>query len=290
MSLPEALSSALPTTQWLELGFSEGWLRVYLNAPKTRNALSEELSAELKTVLRAVRTESTVRGITLRGRGEVFCAGGDLKAFAAVRELPAQEARQTAVATSLRGAEVYHLVHTAPQVVVALIEGAAIAGGLGLACAADFAFATADAKFAFSETRIGLTPAQIAPYVIGKVGVRNARRLLLTGAYLNGAQALESGLVDAVANDSSELDDLERTLIEQVLRCAPEAVGVTKQVIDDVVARDVQAFQHKAAEHFAQCLVSDEGREGVASFFEKRSPSWATCFDKDNSDSKSGSA
>ncbi len=271
--------TTLPDTQWLELELSEGWLRIFLNAPESRNALSQELGDEIKAVLRSVRNDPSVRGITLRGRGRVFCAGGDLKAFSALSGLSPNEAYNAAVAISLDGAELFSLVHTAPQVVVALIEGAAVAGGLGMACAADFAYATPEAIIAFSETQIGLPPAQIAPYVIAKTGIKEARGLLLLGDRLDGVTACRVGLIDEVADSADQLEELEIKLRARVKRCAPGAVGVTKNVIDDVIGLDIEQFQRRAADHFAHCLTGSEGREGVASFFAKRKPSWATSTD-----------
>lgn len=267
--------TTLPETRTLELELEHQWLTVRLNEVDSRNALTHALSDELKAILLAVRHDRRVRGISLRGNGGVFCAGGDLKAFSALRTLEGEAAAEAAVATSMDGAELFALVHSAPQVVIALVEGAAVAGGLGLACAADFAFATQDAVLAFSETRLGLAPAQIAPYVIAKTGLRRGRRLLLTGVRLNGAEAFESGLIDGVASNPAELEQLESVLINEVLECAPGAIDATKQVIADVAGVDIEAFQPRAAAVFAQCLVSDEGREGVAAFFRKRPPSWA---------------
>lgn len=267
--------TSLPQTQLLDLELDRSWLRIYLNDPETRNALTEQLSGELKAVLHAVRSDSRVRGITLRGRNGVFSAGGDLKAFAAIRAMSKDDARDAALAASLDGAELFHLVYTAPQIVVALIEGAAMAGGLGLACAADYAYATSDTKFAFTETRLGLTPAQISPYVINKTGIKTGRHLLLTGAALGANSACEHGLIDELADDPAGLDELEARLIGQIMQCAPGAVGVTKAVIDDAIGWDFEAFHYHAAEHFAECLISDEGREGIRAFFEKRSASWA---------------
>ncbi len=273
--------TSLPDTRLLDVECSDGWLRIFLHDPDTRNALSESLSAELKSVLHAVRSDHTVRGISLRGRGGVFCAGGDLRAFSAMKDMSAGNARDAALASSLDGAELFGLIHTAPQVVVALIEGAAMAGGLGMACAADYVYATEDARFAFTETRLGLTPAQIAPYVINRVGPRIGRQLLLTGARFDGGAALEYGLVDELASDGAGLENLEVTLIEQVMQCAPEAIATTKRVIDDVIGYNAVDFRRRAAECFADCVTGKEGQEGMAAFFGKRNAVWAKLKDRD---------
>lgn len=267
--------TSLPETRLLDLDLDEGWLRIYFNDPATRNSLSEQLSGELKSVLHAVRSDARVRGITLRGHGGVFSAGGDLKAFAAMREMSKDDARDAALAASLDGAELFHLVYTAPQIVVALIEGAAIAGGLGMACAADYAYAASDAKFSFSETRLGLTPAQISPYVINKTGIRVGKNLLLTGATLGANTACEVGLIDDFVDEAEGLDELEAKLIADVMQCAPGAISVTKAVIDEAICWNFDVFHRQAAEHFADCVTGSEGQEGMSAFFEKRKPSWA---------------
>lgn len=277
----------LPETRWLELELADQWLTIRLNAVENRNALTDALSAELRAVLMAInpnfdlsddyaqRDDFAVRGITLRGNGGVFCAGGDLKAFQSLRELTGDDQLLAAIETSMTGAELFWLVNQAPQVVVALVEGAAVAGGLGLACAADFVFATADATLSFSETRLGLVPAQIAPYVIARTGQQRARRMLLTGMHMTGSEALEARLIDAVAADRAELAQLESELVRDVLRCAPGAVDSTKRIMDRVAGLDLLEFQKQAGAHFAASVTGVEGREGIDAFFGKRAPEWS---------------
>ncbi|MEE2526782.1 enoyl-CoA hydratase-related protein [Hyphobacterium sp. HN65] len=267
--------TALPETTALETGLEKGWLTIWFNLPESRNALSAELTADLRAVLDAVREDRGVRGITLRGRGGVFCAGGDLKAFSAGFGAEGDAARAAIVDMSKSGAAIFDTVNSMPQVVIAVVEGAAMAGGLGLACCADVAIADAGAKFAFTETAIGLTPAQIAPFVIQKAGYATARRLMLTAACFKGAAAQTLGLVDFVADGAAALDELEAGIRQQVLGCAPGAVADIKQLILDLPTLDRSAQIAAAAENFAGRLLSEEGQEGVLSFIEKRKPSWA---------------
>ena len=154
----------LPACSTLQCEHDADWLRIWLNRPEARNALSAELVGELHAILSRVREDRSLRGITLRGRGGVFCAGGDLKAFRAVMQ--GGQADMAAVARSNREAgELFELIDSMPQVVVMLVEGAAMAGGLGMLCAADAVAVTADARFAMTETTLGIPPAQIAPFV-----------------------------------------------------------------------------------------------------------------------------
>ena len=263
----------LPDVTALELEQENGWLTIWFNQPDRRNALSEALIADLLSVLDAVRPDRTVRGITMRGRGGVFCAGGDLKAFRDT--LQSVDDPETVAANSRRGARIFDTVNSMPQVVVAVIEGAAMAGGFGLACCADVAIVQADARFAFTETVIGLTPAQISPFVIQKLGYATGRRLMLTAARFDGRESAKLGFADFVAENRDDLEAVERQIRKQVLRCAPGAVAGIKALVLDLPHQDRKAQIQAAAENFTGRMLSDEGREGVAAFLEKRKPNWS---------------
>ncbi|MDD9797603.1 MAG: enoyl-CoA hydratase-related protein [Alphaproteobacteria bacterium] len=265
----------LPSLTKLDLEFKQNWLTIWLNQPETRNALDELMLEELTHLfhsLQEVENARLVRGISLRGRGGVFCAGGNLKFFQT--ELQATGDKQAIIAVSNALAELFHSVHTAPQFTLVLIEGAAMAGGFGLACCADMVLCMADAKFAMTETRIGLSPAQIAPYVIKKLGYAQARRLLLTGARFDGTQAQTLGFADFIATDISEFEKIEKNIKAQVLACAPQAIAATKDLLYQTAHADMQQARAIAAENFYQRMTSDESREGIAAFFEKRKPNW----------------
>ncbi len=266
--------TSLPETHTLQLELSSGWLTIRLNTPENRNALSSALAAELRSTLEAVRDDRTIRGITLRGNGGIFCAGGDLKAFMAGLQ---GNADQSAIAVMNRsGGELFHLIATMPQIVVALIEGAAIAGGLGMACCADIVVVTKDAKFALTETQLGITPAQIAPYVVQRVGFITAKRLMLTGARFTGDEAEAIGLADYVVDNATGLDEVMETIKHDVQRCAPGANATTKELLLKTQHHDQSEMIDIAADYFAQCLLSEEGREGITAYIAKRKPHWAT--------------
>lgn len=251
----------------------EGWMRIWFNRPEVRNALSSEVIEELIDVLTPVREDRSVRGISFRGKGGVFCAGGDIKGFKAVFQGGSDVA--DIVRASSRGGQLFHLINEMPQVVVMLVEGAAIAGGLGIMCTGDVVVVTEDAKFAISETSIGIPPAQIAPFVVQRVGLAPARRLMLTGARFDGRQALQFGLADQLATDAAGLDEMEAEIIRGVRRCAPGANAMTKQIVHAAGRMEKDEMIAFAAKGFADCMLSEEGREGVASFLEKRKPQWA---------------
>ncbi|MEO9467950.1 enoyl-CoA hydratase-related protein [Parasphingorhabdus sp.] len=262
----------LPKTETLELELQQGWLTIWFNQPENRNALSDALVSELASVLKGVRDDRDVRGITLRGRGGVFCAGADLKNFK--ENFQASGDRGATIAMSMGAAEIFDLVNSAPQVVIVLIEGAAMAGGFGLSCCADVVICESGARFAMTETAIGVTPAQISPFVIQKLGYATGRRLMLTAARFDGTQAHELGFADFIADDVAGLEAIEMQLRKQVLGAAPGAVAATKDLLGQIAGQPREEVIRLAAENFADRMVSEEAKEGVASFFEKRKPNW----------------
>lgn len=252
---------------------ADGWLTIWLNRPESRNALSAEMAQELTALLISLREDRTVRGITLRGAGGFFCSGGDLKGFKS--DLQGAEGREATLAASRQIGQLLALLNSQPQVVVIFVEGAAMAGGLGMVCCADIVVVTADAKFALTETGIGIPPAQIAPYIADRVGLPAARRLMLAAARFTGAEAQTIGLADHVIADAGAFAALETEIRASVLRCAPVANAVTKDVLLKSQTLSKDQLWDYAAERFTDCLLGDEGREGIASFIEKRKPSWA---------------
>jgi isohexenylglutaconyl-CoA hydratase len=270
------MMTEFPECKTLLLERDGGWLTIWFNQPETRNALSSELTDELRAVLQQLRTNSEIRGITLRGKGGYFCAGGDLKAFKSNFQGGSQTLEDVEQASIEAGA-LFDLVNEMPQVVVILVEGAAMAGGLGMVCTADVVAVTRDARFAMTETTLGIPPAQIAPFVAERLGLATARRLMLTAARFNGEQAGELGLADFVVDDAAGLDQVEADIRSQVGRCAPHANAVTKEIVLATRSLERDQMVTLAAKGFATCMMSDEGREGVTSFLEKRKPVW---FDK----------
>ncbi len=263
----------LPETKSLDIELVGGWLTVWFNEPEIRNPLTDERSAELHALCDALEGRRDIRGVTFRGRGGVFCAGGDLKSFKTVFQGGAS--REDVVALSLSGADLFDKVNALPQVTVMAVEGAAMAGGFGLACCGDLVLAESRARFAFSETMIGLTPAQISPFVLQRLGARVGRRLMVTAASLTGAEALEIGLADEVVAGPEAMGQAIARIAAQVRRSAPGAVANIKRLILAMPRLERESQKRAAAESFADAMLSDEGREGVASFVEKRKPNWA---------------
>jgi methylglutaconyl-CoA hydratase len=163
-----------------------------------------------------------------------------------------------------------------PALTVALVEGAAFGGGVGLAAACDMAIATADAQFSFSEVKLGLIPATISPYVVAAIGPRAARALFATGRVFGAEEAQQLGLVNEVAADAPALLTARARISRDILACAPGAVADAKQLATDVFARDIDhGMLEDTARRIAQARVGKEGQEGVRAFLERRKPAWA---------------
>ena len=182
-----------------------------------------------------------------------------------------EKTREMAVAMSKQAGSIFEAISKSPQITVSVVEGAAMAGAFGIACATDLLVTMSDARYALTETKIGLTPAQIAPYVLNRLGFAQARKLLLLGTSFNGQKAFDLGMADYVADNEEELLLHIQVIKSKVKKCAPNAVAVTKKIIFSNNNIDLI----NAAELFSDSIVHEEGREGLASFFEKRKPSWA---------------
>jgi len=264
----------LPSTTAIELEQQGSALRIWLNRPEARNALSDDVVAELKRVLNAVADKRSIRSIVLRGRGGIFCAGGDLKAFKSGLQDSAPDPEDVARNNRSFGDLMIQL-NEQPQVIIVLIEGAAIGGGLGLACIGDVTITTRDARFRLSETSLGIPPAQIAPFVTERVGLTQARRLMLTGARFKGEDALNYGIAHLLVDSADELETSCQQVLEDIALCAPAANAMTKAIVFETLRAPRSDALDYAAQGFAKCMLSDEGSEGISAFVEKRKPNWA---------------
>ena len=252
----------------------DGWLTIMFNQPERRNPLTEEVINEVSRLLDEARDNEDVRAIVFAGAGGVFSAGADLAAFQKMMAA-GEGAERLAYDVSLTAAALFAKVASQPQMTVAVIEGAAMAGGLGLACACDFVLAHDDAILSFSETRLGLPPAQIAPYVVKRIGSQKAKRLLVLGGRLTGSEAYALGLVDRVAHDADEMAEAVVDLKCQLTACGPFAVAQTKELLETLQSGEGAGFQENAAQIFARCIAGEECREGVMAFMQKRPAKWA---------------
>jgi isohexenylglutaconyl-CoA hydratase len=248
-------------------------LTIWFNRPEVRNALSQAVADDLAAVLEALPDEAEIRFVVLRGKGGVFCAGGDLKMFKTVFQGGAS--REDIVQFNADFGRLMKAVHALPQLFVVLIEGAAMAGGLGLSCIADVVVTTADARYSLTEVTLGIPPAQITPVVMKRIGASEARRLLLTAARFDGVEAGRLGFAHFVVEDSAALDTMAVDILAQARKGAPGAIAGTKEIINAVETLDGDDLVMFAAERFADAMLGAEAKEGLAAFAEKRTPNWA---------------
>jgi len=268
--------SRLPTCKYLDLR-QDGWrLHLTLNRPEVRNAMSFVMVEEIMAVFDAIRERHDVRAVILRGAGGHFCAGGDIKDMAAARQAePGPDGVDPLAHTNRLFGAMLTEVNEAPQAVIALIEGAAMGGGFGLACVSDVAIAHAQAIFKLPETSLGVPPAQIAPFIVERLGLTQARRLAVTGGRIGAEEALAVGLVHEVASDSEAMQERLEAILGQIQRCAPAATGRTKRLMLSATRTPLAELLDRGAHEFAEALRSPEGIEGTVAFMQKRLPKWA---------------
>ena len=244
-------------------------LRITLNRPQMRNAINAKMVEELTA---AFTGAGDARVVVLRGAGGNFCAGGDAGDMLSRTASPAGNdlASDPVAAGNRRFGTLLTLINEAPQTVIAAVEGAAMGGGFGRLCASDLTIAAPRASFGMPETTLGIVPAQIAPFVIQRIGLAHARAIALTNTRLDSAEALRIGLVHRVPDD---LDAAVEEAILRALACAPGAVKATKRLFLRIAASDMSAALDDAARAFATSI-RGEGQAGIAAFREKRPAPW----------------
>ncbi|MBX7168026.1 MAG: crotonase/enoyl-CoA hydratase family protein [Pirellulales bacterium] len=246
-----------------------GVARLALNRPDARNAMSQAMIGELRTAARELAADSQVRAIVLTATGEVFCAGGDLKGMAT----QVQRTRDERMADATELAEMLAEINSLPKPIIGRINGSAFGGGVGLISVCDLAIGVTTAKFCLTEVRLGLIPATISPYVVARLGVPNARRVMLNATEMDGAMAARLGLL-AAAVEPEQLDAAVEAELAALLRCAPGAVAAAKRLIEFVSTHGTSENIPYTAARLADCWESEELAEGIMAFMEKRKPKW----------------
>ena len=256
----------------LKVEIQAGVARVTLDRPEVRNAFDDALIAALTRALLEVSIDKSVRVVVLAGNGPAFCAGADLNwmkrmaGYGYAENLADAQALATMLATLDR----------LPKPTIARVHGPAFAGGTGLVAACDIAVGTPEAKFCFSEAKLGLSPATIGPYVVRAVGERMARRYFLTAEVFGAEEACRIGLLSALVAPAS-LDSEVDSLVKHLLAGGPEAHVKIKDLVRAVSRRPIDdALSADTAQRIAEIRVSPEGQEGIASFLEKRKASWCS--------------
>jgi methylglutaconyl-CoA hydratase len=245
-------------------------LDITLNRPDVHNAFNDELIAEAIEVFRDV-AKRNVRAVVLRGGGPNFCAGADLNWMSRM----VGYTRDENVRDAAQLAKMYACIDECPLPVIGRIQGAAIGGGVGLVAVCDIAIAGADAKFGLSEVKLGILPAVISPYVIGKIGASHARALFLTGERFDAERALRIGLVHRVVESAEALDQAVADAVAQIKTSGPEAVRECKKLIEHVATHDTLDAVPYTIEAIATRRTSKEGQDGMNAFLKKEKPPWA---------------
>ncbi len=243
---------------------------VTLDRPEVRNAFNDEVIGELTAAFKVLGAHDDVRCIVLAAAGKAFCAGADLNWMRRMAEY----SREENLADAARLAEMMRVIHQCPKPTLARVQGDVYAGGLGLVAACDIALSAEAAVFCVSEVRIGLIPATISPYLIRAIGARAAQRYFLTAERFSAAEAHRIGLVhDVVAADA--LDARVAEIAQALLAAGPKAIGACKSLIHEVAGQGIdEDLINRTVFGIADIRASEEGREGVQAFLQKRKPGW----------------
>jgi methylglutaconyl-CoA hydratase len=249
---------------------SGGVARITLNRPTLRNAFDDAVISKLRALFTDVEQDPSVRAVVLSGNGSAFCAGADLGWMKRMAEYG--HAQNLADAQAL--ADMLAALNRLSKPTIARVHGPAFGGGVGLVAACDVAIGSPDAKFCFSEARLGISPAAVSPFVVRAIGERATRRYFLTAEVFDAAEAYRLGLLsDLVPSDA--LDATTDTLVKNLLAGGPQALTKIKDLVQAVSGRQVdEALSTDTARRIADIRVSPEGKEGIASFLNKRKPPW----------------
>ncbi len=250
---------------------ADGVVFVTINRPRKKNAFDAATIAALHEAFETLHGADRVRVVFIRGAAGTFSAGADLNWMRDAAGWSEADNRTDAMGL----ARMLKALHDVPALTVAIVEGSAMGGGAGIVAACDMAVAVAGTRFAFSEVKLGLIPATIAPYVVEAVGARRARQLFLTGNIFDADYAAHAGLIDMVLPEGS-VDQFIEMLSDSLSTNAPGAMGDAKRLVNDIAHHKIDGgLLDETAKRIARARVSDEGREGVAAFLEKRAPIWA---------------
>ena len=244
---------------------------ITLNRAERHNAFDDVLIRELSTALVQMDTDADVRVVVISSTGKSFCAGADLNWMKRAAGYNAEETQRDAIGL----AGMLRMLNEMKKPTVARVQGPAYGGGVGLVAACDIAIATFDAQFALTEVKLGIIPAVISPYVIAAIGERKARRFMMTAERFSAAEAYRVGLVHEIVPGEAELDEAVGEIVDAQLANGPRALGECKALIKAVANRPIsQEVVIDTAQRIARVRASDEGREGMAAFLEKRKPNW----------------
>lgn len=247
-----------------------GIAHLTLRRAEKHNALSSDMIEEITQAAKTLGQDENIRVVVLTGEGPTFCAGGDLNWMR--EQMSADDASRAREARKI--AMMLQALNTLPKPLIGRIQGNAFGGGVGLACVCDVAIADEQAKFGLTETRLGLIPATIGPYVIARMGEAMARRVFMSSRRFEAAEAVTLGVIaDAVSTET--LDARVEQEVAPYLSCAPGAVAQAKALARRFGPKIDQATIDESIDQLIERWQSDEAKQGIAAFFEKTKPSWA---------------
>jgi methylglutaconyl-CoA hydratase len=245
--------------------------RVFLNRPDVRNAFNDAVIAELTAAFRDLSGDTSLRAIVLGGHGKAFCAGGDLNWMRAMADYSWEQNRADAQGL----ADMLWTLYTCPIPLVGRVHGDCYAGGVGLAAVCDVLVAAEGMHFCLSEAKLGLLPATIGPYVVRALGEQASRRYFITAERFSAAEAHRLGLVHELAG-ADTIDAKVDAIVQTLVANGPAAVKASKRLVKDLAGQSLTPqLREDTAHRIADIRASDEGREGVQSFLNKRSPPWS---------------
>jgi len=248
----------------------DGVLYIVMNRPEVQNAFNSKQIVLLTVALENAASNPEVKVVVLCGEGKNFCAGGDINYMKQMGQNSFQENKEDA----LQLAHLMHTLNELPKPTIARVNGAAYGGGVGLLCCCDMAFGTEDTKICLSEVKIGMVPATIAPYVMNAIGLRNAHRLMLTAEVMQGQEAVNCNFLNAIF-PTSEFSKKVDALALKITTNAPNALEITKSILLNLAHQSVdKGVIDYTADVIASVRESEEGKEGLTSFIEKRKPNW----------------
>ena len=275
MSTDKASSKELSTEQSCEKVLltrdERGIATLCLNRPEVHNAFDDDVINQLISHLKALASDPSIRALVLRSNGKNFSAGADLNWMRSM----ANNNHQENIEDASRLALLMKNLNDLPKPTIALVQGAAYGGAVGLAACCDMVVACEASSFCLSEVKIGLIPAVISPYVVRAIGERQSRRYFLTAEAFNSSQAQAFGLIHEVVSDKELLDDAKERLLKPLLSNSPQAVTAAKDLVLAVSHKEINnQVIDDTAERIASIRVSDEGQEGLNAFLNKRKPNW----------------
>jgi isohexenylglutaconyl-CoA hydratase len=266
----------------IQVSVEQGVCTLTLHRPEVRNAMSLAMVGELLTALQAAERDPAVRAVVVRGSGGHFCAGGDISDMAQARMKLAQlqsqggeaDAPNPVAETNAAFGRLCLAYARSPLPIVTVLEGTVMGGGFGLACVSDVSLALDTVAFRLPETSLGIIPAQIAPFLVERLGYAEAKRLSVTGAKVNATEALTLRLVHEVHGNADELEGALQRTLASILACGPQAIATTKGLLARARLTPPEQLVDDAAQLFAQAVLSEEGQEGTGAFMQKRKPKW----------------